>query len=35
MRADPAAVVAVYRELARLGLNNGSSGNVSQRGRRA
>ncbi|WP_158747486.1 class II aldolase/adducin family protein [Acidisphaera sp. L21] len=31
MTADPNAIAFVYRELARLGLNNGSSGNVSQR----
>jgi L-fuculose-phosphate aldolase len=32
MTPDAAAIVFVYRELARLGLNTGSSGNVSQRG---
>ncbi len=31
MTPDPDAIVAVYRELGRLGLNTGSSGNVSQR----
>ena len=31
MPADPDAIVFVYRELGRLGLNTGSSGNVSQR----
>ena len=31
MTADAAAIVFAYRELARLGLNIGSSGNVSQR----
>jgi L-fuculose-phosphate aldolase len=29
--ADPAAIVTVYRELARRGMNTGSTGNVSQR----
>jgi L-fuculose-phosphate aldolase len=32
MTPDAGAIVLVYRELARLGLNTGSSGNVSQRG---
>lgn len=31
MASDAAAIVFVYRELGRLGLNTGSSGNVSQR----
>ena len=31
VRADPDAIVRVYRDLGRLGLNTGSSGNVSQR----